>query len=95
PLEAGRDPGLYAEESKTVAHDAAEWAMANGHDPKLRIAFCGYEGSHTFPEDWTCFEWKAAGGYGSKKNAARERVWFSPYCLTVRQQLNLFAARPV
>lgn len=90
PEEAGRDPGLYAQESKTVAHDAAEWAMANGDNPKLRIAFCGYEGSHFFPENWTCFAWEAAGGYGSKTNARRERIWFSPHCLTVRQQLSLF-----
>lgn len=94
PEESGRDPGLYAEESKTVAHDAAEWAMANGDNPKLRIAFCGYEGSHDFPKTWTTLEWKAAGGYGSQENAARERIWFSPHCLTVRQQLHLFDRRP-
>lgn len=90
PSEAGRDMGLYAQESATVAHDAAEWAMANGDDPKLRIAFCGYEGSHAFPDTWTKLVWKADGGYGSQANAAKERIWFSPHCQGGRQQL-LFA----
>ena len=91
PEEAGRDSNLYAEESKTVAHDAARWAIEHGDDSKLRIAFCGYEGSHSFPTNWTKFVWKADGGYGSQENAKKERVWFSPHCLTVRQQLTMFA----
>lgn len=87
--EAGRDGSLYAEEDLAVAHDVREWAVANGENPDLRIALCGYEGEHEMPADWTCVAWEAAGGYGSKANARRERIWFSPHCLTVRQQLAL------
>ena len=42
------------------------------------------------PEAWECVEWKARGGYGSQgnensvghANAKRERIWFSPHCLS-------------
>lgn len=92
---AGRDPSIYACDSLDVAHQVREWAIANGDDPKLRIALCGYEGEHQMPPTWTCVAWKASGGYGSRnpknKNAARERIWFSPHCLGARQR-DLFAA---
>ena len=87
---AGRDGSLYAQESLTVAHDVREWALANGDNPRLRIALCGYDGEHEMPESWQCVAWEAAGGYGSKANARKERIWFSPHCLTVRQQLQLW-----
>ena len=76
-----------------VAAQVREWALANGDNPKLRIALCGYEGEHDMP-GWTCVPWKARGGYGSqddgrgRENAARERIWFSPHCLG--QSLDLF-----
>ena len=53
----------------------------------MRIALCGYEGEHGMPSDWECVAWKAGGGYGSqsdgrgRENAARERIWFSKFCL--------------
>jgi phage terminase large subunit len=63
---ADRDPRLYTEDSLSVAHAVREWALANGDNPKLRIALCGYEGEHDIPETWACVPWKAAGGYGSQ-----------------------------
>ena len=78
---------VYACEDLTVAHDVRKWAIENGGDPLLRIALCGYEGEHAMPDDWECFAWKAAGGYGSQSqthdnpNAKKERIWFSPHCL--------------
>lgn len=60
--------------------------------PKLRIALCGYEGEHDELTGlgWDCIAWKANGGYGGQRkgkvknvNAGRERVWFSPHCLSV------------
>jgi hypothetical protein len=84
---AGRTEGLYATDSLTVAHDAREWAIAEGRNPLMRIAFAGYEGEHTFPPDWDCVAWKAQGGYGlqgdgmGRDNADRERLWYSPACL--------------
>ena len=97
PLEADRENTLYREESGDVAHDAAAWAIEQGENPLMRIAFCGYEGSHAFPESWDCVAWKAKGGYaaqgdGSNLNAHRERIWYSPHCLTdYPEQESLFA----
>jgi len=83
---AGRDAGLYAQDSLDVAHRVREWAIANGDDPKLRIALCGYDTEHTMPDSWEVVAWKAAGGYGGQRrkgenvNRERERIWFSPHC---------------
>ncbi|HUR93078.1 MAG TPA: DNA adenine methylase [Gemmatimonadales bacterium] len=96
--EAGRDPSLYAAEDLNVAHDVRKWALANGDNPKLRIALCGYEGEHEMPSSWQCVPWKANGGYaasaGNHENAHRERIWFSPHCLPLKgeAQRSLFEA---
>lgn len=80
-----------------VARAVAAWAVANGDNPLLRIAVCGYEGEHEFPASWSVVSWKAKGGYGSqadargRENAARERIWFSPHCLGRRIAGPLFA----
>jgi len=89
---ADRTDALYATDSLSVAHDVREWAIANGDDPRLRIALCGYDGEHAMPEHWASVAWKSKGGYGSqgngrgRENAARERIWFSPHCLSARAQ---------
>ncbi len=94
---AGRDADLYGVDSLSVAHDVREWAIANGDNPMLRIALCGYEGEHAMPDGWSVHEWKAHGGFGSqgnssgRANAARERIWFSPHCLPVAKAPTLFA----
>lgn len=86
--EADRDPDLYNEEDLEIAHDVREWAIENGTNKLLRIALCGYENEHQMPEGWTCVAWKTNGGYGNqvgnkgKENSAKERIWFSPHCLT-------------
>ena len=93
--EADRDPGLYGVEDDSIAHDVREWAIANGDDPLLRIALCGYAGEHDMPATWERVEWKAAGGYGSqgngrgRDNAKREVIWFSPACLKPEAQLTM------
>lgn len=96
--EADRDPSLYAHDSLNIAHEVREWALANGKNPRLRIALCGYEGEHDMPASWECVSWKAVGGYaasaGNTENAARERIWFSPNCNLVERQLGLFDAPP-
>ena len=85
---AGRRADLYREDCLNVAHDVREWALDRGDDPRMRIALCGYEGEHVMPASWDCVPWKANGGYGSqgngsgRENAGRERVWFSPACLS-------------
>lgn len=78
---------VYSEEDFMVAKDAYEWAIEYGKNKRYRIALCGYEGEHEFPEDWEELEWKAIGGYGnqggSNENRHKERIWFSPHCLKV------------
>ncbi len=75
-----------------MAHDVREWAIANGDNPEMRIALCGYDGEHEMPERWERVDWKSRGGYGSqgdgrgRKNAARERIWFSPHCIGANQR---------
>jgi hypothetical protein len=75
--------GLYAHHSNDVSLEVREWALEVGDNPLLRIAICGYDGEHTFPDSWECVAWKAHGGYSvnaENKNAHRERIWFSPHC---------------
>jgi DNA adenine methylase len=91
--EADRQDGLYASDDLSVSHAVREWAIENGDDHRMRIALCGYEGEHIFPESWECVAWKARGGYGSqaegrgRDNAGRERIWFSPHCINPQASL--------
>jgi hypothetical protein len=80
PYDAGED-GLYANDDKSISARVREWALANGDNPRLRIALCGYEGEHTMPKSWRVLRWKNQGGY--KHQGDRERVWFSPHCEAV------------
>ena len=85
---------------ESVAADVREWAIAEGDNPRMRIALCGYDGQYEMPESWKVAKWKAAGGYSStaagdtqgKLNRHRERVWFSPHCLPVETQAELIPA---
>lgn len=94
-FEADRDMDLYAKDCGVVAHEVREWAIANGDNPLLRIALCGYEGEHDMPDSWDCVAWKTNGGMSKlghgrgRTNKYRERVWFSPACLK-SEQGNLF-----
>lgn len=97
------DPPYPGEEdvytdSQSVSAAVRDWAVANGDDPSLRIALCGYEGDYDMPSSWRVHAWKAAGGYANRngadanKNARRERIWFSPHCLPLdAAQGSLFA----
>lgn len=80
-------------EINTVAHDVGVWAKANGDNPMLRIAICGYDGDYEL-DGWDCVAWKANGGYSnqnkeSNDNPNRERIWFSPHCLKQREQVEM------
>lgn len=87
PPYAAERSECYAEESRDVSATVREWCAANGDNPLLRIALCGYEGEHELPATWRCVEWKACGGYGSqgegrgRENSHKERIWFSPACI--------------
>jgi hypothetical protein len=91
--ETGRDGAassdkLYEHHDNEISAAVRDWAIANGENPLLRIAVCGYEGEHEFPSTWQKIAWKANGGFGNQNphtngaiNAIRERIWFSPHCL--------------
>ena len=83
---------VYAENNR-VSADVRAWCLEHGDIPTLRIALCGYEGEHDELEahGWSVLAWKAKGGYGvqgdgeGRVNSHRERVWFSPHCLSAAQ----------
>jgi site-specific DNA-adenine methylase len=99
PYDEGGHSVEYSAHEAGVAQSVREWAVANGGNPDLRIALCGYDGEHEMPDGWTVEAWKARGGYGSqsdgrgRSNAGRERIWFSPHCIGASQHvLDLGAA---
>lgn len=88
----------------SVSAQVNAWCVENGAEPMLRIALCGYDDEHQNLEEmgWSCVAWKAAGGYGNRRNkdgqdgnhnAHRERIWFSPHCLD-DAQLDLWSPAP-
>jgi DNA adenine methylase len=90
-VSAGRDDEIYTHDQVGVAAKAGKWALEHGRDPRMRIALCGFEGEHDqlAREGWSVVAWKSQGGYGNRragnKNRDRERIWFSPHCLTLDQ----------
>ena len=83
----------YGEDATGISTTVREWAIANGDNPLLRIAVCGYEDEgHEFPKGWRVESFHASGGYnnlGDGKNRTRERIWFNSSCL-VEPQKTLF-----
>jgi hypothetical protein len=77
---------VYAQDSSTVSGDVRHWCVSNGDNPKLRIALCGHAGEgHEELESrgWIVETWVRAGGYQGADD--RERIWFSPACLSGKQ----------
>lgn len=83
---ANRDKRLYRADDD-ISSDVREWALANGDNPQLRIALCGFEGEHDMPDTWEKVAWKSKG---STKNHDLERLWFSPHCLSATRQMEMF-----
>lgn len=87
PSNADRHEELYSVDCGEVAHRAHAIALEWGQHPRVRVAFCGYEGTHDFPDDWEEVAWRSSGGYGGgqggrgERNRDRERIYFSPACL--------------
>lgn len=88
------DVGVYEHSvGGGVLQEVCAWCLANGSAPDLRIALCGYDGLE-MPSDWEEYAWQTSGGMGNivktggergKANAKRERIWFSPHCLSDNQ----------
>ena len=88
-----RDSSIYHHDTVTVAADVREWVRERGKKESYRIVLAGYEEYDTLlSEGWTSIDWKASGGYGNqgkgrgKENAHRERLYFSPHCLSLKQR---------
>ncbi len=84
-----REKRLYREDDAELSSLVRAWAIANGTNPQLRIALCGWDGEHEMPDGWTQVAWRSNG---TGKNRGRERIWFSPHCLPMTGQRDLFAA---
>ncbi len=86
---------VYNDDCCKIALDVQKWAIEAGDNPKMRIALCGYRGDYEMPDDWEQMNWSAKGGYEGQAaemsgNRHREVVWFSPHCLKVQNQLEMF-----
>jgi hypothetical protein len=99
PPYAGFDE-LYG--TAPVSERVRAWCVANGARPDLRIALCGYAGEHDELEalGWRVEAWKATGGYanqsdGENENATKERIWFSPACLSVEPVIDKPAEKTI
>jgi hypothetical protein len=90
--------GTYAVKSE-VTTAVREWAIANGDNPLLRIAVCGYDGQHEFPASWDLVHWKARKGYQSVDedgghSGENECVWFNRSCLRQNTLFDFPVAEP-
>jgi len=101
PADAGSTGGIYTttSEERAAFDGAFRYCLENGHDKRLRIALCYYEGTLSDDKDvsnalrslgWDIVAWKANGGYGGQsgtnENSKRERIAFSPHCLSAVQR---------
>ena len=100
PPDAGSSKAVYGRSDEREVFDRAfRYCVENGHDKRLRIAFCYYDGTPVDGQDvstklrtlrWDVVPWKARGGYGGQsgtnENAARERIAFSPGCIREKQR---------
>lgn len=97
-----RNSHIYAndrhQDVNSLCDEVQEWCLKWGSNPEIKIALCGLEGE--YPEidraGWIKWSWKSHGGYGNrsergKENAARERVWFNPACLSGATEPGLFS----
>lgn len=84
---------VYANDNR-ISSDVRAWCIEHGANERFRIALCGYDGEHDELEalGWDVVAWKANGGHGNRaqgqarENKHRERIWFSPGCLSAKQQ---------
>jgi DNA adenine methylase len=89
----GTTGDVYAMDSNSVATDVQRWCLDNGQNKILRIALCGHVGQHEIleAEGWAVESPAKGGGYQGADD--RERIWFSPGCVSQSKavQTELFA----
>ena len=80
---------VYGVDSFDVAHAVREWAISIGNDEMRRVVVAGYEDEEPrMPASWACYAWSGGtpcGGLGANADERRhrERLWFSPHCLSL------------
>ncbi len=88
-----RAADLYANDASQdidgICDEVQAWCLKWGDNPEIRIVLCGLDGEYPALEaaGWEVVAWKSRGGYGNrtdrgKENAARERLWISPHCIS-------------
>jgi hypothetical protein len=97
-----RDGNLYhndkTQDLNKLRDEVLAWCRKWGRDKRIRVAVCCYEGDGYEPlagDGWTCESWEASGGYANQRrggkgkadNAKRERIYFSPGCVSVQPDL--------
>lgn len=99
---ANRDGTLYATDRGQDTDDLVDRVIAycveRGGDPEMRIGVCCLEGEGyevLREHGWDEYAWTSNGGYANRgearnKNRDRERIWFSPHCLSGRAERTLF-----
>jgi DNA adenine methylase len=99
--EESRSGGLYATDGSNndlikIRDELLTYCLERGPNPKMRLCVAAYQGDgyeQLLEHGWEEVAWRAAGGYGNrsakgKKNAGRERLYFSPNC--IKGQAGLF-----
>ena len=97
------DNDVYGSEyDSTLAASVRAWALENGSNPLLRIAYCSYgDAPELEAAGWEAVPWKARKGYQNTDedgghNGHREVVMFSPACLRpdLDKRISLFGGQP-
>ena len=93
-----RTADLYRTDDHTIANEVREWCIANGDNPRLKIALCGYRQEHDaqMPATWRRHLYSASRAYGTcsatgtlrgnDANRHNEAIWFSPACAPIQKQ---------
>ena len=74
------DTDMYSENSDSVARASYDWAVEHGND--YRIAYCSYEGSFDWPNDWTIKSRSVRGAIRDGTRKKIDTVAYSPMCIT-------------
>jgi DNA adenine methylase len=99
--EENRAKHIYANDKHqdvdALCDEVQGWCLKWGGNKEIRVALCGLEGEYPMLDEagWDKVAWKSRGGYGNrtnrgKENAARERIWFSPFCIKPAKDHDLF-----
>ena len=79
PPYKSRWQGIYKGQVPQVAHDSYAWAVQNGDNPRLRVAYCCGSDDFECPDGWTTIGPHQYPGCRNENEG--EVIYFSPACL--------------